>query len=192
MAAVASNRYKFPAGYSNAKYPTATNPHNTPEAPWNGAILPSPGLSKRGAAQQLAIASVPADLSTLIVTAPNGAQYKFQFVYNASVQNSPGSIKVPLPNSGASTAAQVTTALTAVLQLNPALTLEGAQVFFPWQAISGDATHVTLNYTVDGAAVAIGGTQATITVSFTSDAAFTLGATVPGKFGEAYAYLPGI
>ncbi len=192
MAEVASNRYKFPAGYANAKYPTATNPHNTPYNPWNGASLPSPGLSKRGASQQLAIASVPADLSTLIVTAPNGAQYKFQFVYNASVQNSPGSIAVPLPASGASTAAQVTTALTAVLQLAPATTLEGVKVFFPWQAISGDATHVTLNYTVDGAGNALGGTQVTITQSFLSPAVFTLGPTVPGKAGQVFAVLPGI
>ncbi len=176
--------YGFPTGYNNAKYPP-------PFRPWNGAFYPSPARQVQGASQELVIASVPADLSTLIITAPNGAQYIFQFVYNASVQNAPGSIKVPLPASGASTAAQVTTALTAVLQSVMPLNLAGQPVLLPWVAISGLPTHVTLNYTVPGLVSAIGGTQVTITQFATAPQTFVLANTVPGKCGFNGAFLHG-
>ncbi len=173
----------FPTGYAGAKY-------TSPFTPWNGSLNGfSPARKLRGGSQVLAIASVPADLSTLILNAPNGQSFLFQFVYNASVQTL--GIKVPLPLSGASTAAQVTTALNTVLAAIGGTPLAGSFIGFPWQAIQGDATHVTINWTQGGALVAPTGTQATITVSGTVVAAFVLGAIVPAKTGPVYAFLPG-
>jgi hypothetical protein len=184
MAFAVKPSYAFPAGYVGAKY-------SAPYVPWNGSLFAaSPARRLRGASQILAVASVPADLSTLIITAPNGEAFTFQFVYNASVQTL--GIKVPLPASGGSTAAQVTTALATVLASIPAFNIGSTTpVYFPWVAIQGDATHVTLNYTVAGALTAIGGTQVTISVSASAPSAFVIGTTAPGLVGPIGAFLHG-
>ncbi len=173
-----------------ASFPTGYSKYASPYTPWSGSVSAfSPARKLRGGSQILAIASVPADLSTLILNSPNGQSFTFQFVYNASVQTL--GIKVPLPASGGSTAAQVTTALAAVLGLNGGIPLSGSFVGFPWQAISGDATHVTINWTQSGALVAPSGTQATITVSGTVVPAFVLGTIVPAKSGFMGTFMSG-
>ncbi len=143
-----------------------------------------------GASQTLAVASVPADLSTLILTAPNGQAYRFQFVYNASVQTL--GIKVPLPASGASTAAQVNTALQAVLNAGQALDFStGLLVTLPWAASIVASASTEVDYTIPGAPGAIGGTQATITNPTSAAQSIGVGPIVPARIGPVSALMPG-
>ncbi len=188
MAFTKHTRYAKPPGYRYTALP--------PYTPWNGSLnASSPGRITIGASQALAIASVPANLSTLILNAPNGNQYTFQFLYGATAGTIPGAIAVPLPASGGSTAAQVTTALATALGAfsgQPLYTIGNQPIFVPWQAIQGDATHVTINWTVKGLTAAISGTQATITVSGTAESQSAVTATIPGKVGSCGAFLPSL
>lgn len=143
-----------------------------------------------GATQTLSVASVPADLSTLILNAPNGRAYTFQFVYNASVQTL--GIKVPLPAGGASTAAQVNTALQAVLNSGQALDItSGLLTTLPFSATITAAAATEVDYNVPGAPGAISGTQATITNSISTAQSISSAPIVPARIGPVAALMPG-
>ena len=185
MGAVFRN-YPRPAGYS---YPAAVA--NLAYKPWNGSLIsPSPARQRVGATQTYSVASVPADLSTFILNAPNGQSYTFQFVYNASVQTL--GIKIPLPLSGASTAAQVRAQIASILGLSGGIPIGGSFISFPWAYLTTDATHFQIQWNVAGTVNAATGTQATITQSATVASFFGLAAVLPARRGKAYAWLHGV
>lgn len=182
--AITRNKYAFPKGYTAVKGPTTYKP-------WNGSsIAASPARALLGATQIYNIASVPADLSTFILNAPNGQSYTFQFVYNASVQTT--GIKIPLPNSGSSTAAQVQTAMLGVLGAAGGTPLSGSFVGYPWLYQQTGAAQFTINWKVAGATVAATGTQATITAGAVTQQTFGTQAVVPAKVGPVYGWLHGV
>jgi len=143
-ATVITNRPKLPAGYRvySAVAIIQYNPFNGAKSAFN------PGLSQFGATQDISVSAVPADLSLLVINGPDGKAYTFQFVYNASVWSA--GIKVPLPNSGASTAAQVSAALTAVMNATFGTSFGGVTVPFPWTAAQTAAAVTTLSWTIAG------------------------------------------
>jgi hypothetical protein len=177
--------YAFPAGYRRQASPSRY-------VPWNGSLKsPSPARGLNGASQVFSVASVPADLSTFIINIPNGRSITFQFVYAGSVQT-PGTIKIPLPASGGSTAAQVATQIGTVFSLGSGTPLGGSPTVFQFTYGAQTATTFGISYTVNGAAIAPGGTQATVTVISTVAAFFTLNPVVPGRFGRNFAFLHGV
>jgi hypothetical protein len=181
--AITRNSYRFPRGYAKSRFPTTY-------IPWNGAVnSPSPGRSRLGATQVFNIASVPADLSTFILNTPDGRSFTFQFVYNASVQTL--GIKIPLPLSGASTAAQVQTAMAAVLGAGSGTPIGGSPVVFPWVYNITGAAQFRIDWSVGGTAVASSGTQATITAGAVVASVFSVQAPAPGRFGHNNAWLHG-
>ncbi len=187
MAALIKRPYGLPAGYSNARYSAPTK-----YLPWNGSLkTASPARAQGGASQTYNVASVPADLSTLIVTTPTGRVLTFQFLYAGSVLGA-GNIGIPLPASGASTAAQVTTQILSVFNAGSATPLGG--VLTPFTFIIGTTTATTfvLLWTVAGTPVAIGGTQATVTITATAAGFFAPEPVAPARFGRNYAFLHGV
>jgi len=187
MAALIRRNYGLPPGYSNAKYAAPTT-----YKPWNGSLsASSPARARGGASQTFSVASVPADLSTLILTTPTGRVLTFQFVYAGSVQTA-GTIKIPLPASGASTAAQVTTQILSVFNAGSGIPLGGVST--PFQFIIGTTTATTfvLLWTVSGPTTALGGTQATVTITATAAAFFTPEPVVPARVGRLYSFLHGV
>src|SRR6478735_2215624 len=114
-----SNRYPFPGGYrgyvafSGGAY-----------APWNGYNngANAPNNIYLGAVLQIVSSGVPTDRQIMQIFGPDEKPYNFQFLYAATAGNSPESIEVRLPASGASTAAQTMAALLAVLSLASAAT----------------------------------------------------------------------
>ncbi len=158
--------------------------------PFNGGGN-SPGTIRLGGTQSFTIGSVPADLSTFILNAPNGQSYTFQFVYNASVQTL--GIKIPLPLSGASTAAQVRAAIMGIMSLSGAFDINGVFRSFPWVALSLLTTSFEIDWRVAGALVPVSGTQATISVN--TAVAQSIARTnnvVPARFGKNYAWMSAI
>jgi hypothetical protein len=180
---ITSNDYRLPTGYQSG----VLNKYRSSVAGYS--ILRTQNRAVLGATQILNVASVPADLSTLILNPPSGPSLTFQFVYNASVQTL--GIKVPLPASGGSTAAQVTTALLAVLQVGSGTPLAGTLTRFPFVALTNTATRIEIKWLVNGTAQAITGTQATITVFATTAPAVAVDIGLPGMFGKCKAILAG-
>lgn len=190
-AAIVNNRLKFPPGYRQMAYPTRYKPYN-------GFLSAArPDSIAVAVAQLFNIASVPADLSTFILHAPNGIGgggntgfFSFQFVYNASVQTT--GIKIPLPLSGATTAAQVQTAIKAVLSQAFGTPLVGGGFALPWIYNQTGAAAFRIDWTVPGPVVPATGTQATITPGATFAAFLSVGnSVVPGRYGKNHAFLPG-
>ena len=180
---ISRNRIRLPVGYRSGS--------SSLRSSIPGYALPKvgPGRNILGATQNFTVASVPADLSTLIVNAPDGKAYTFQFVYNTSVQTL--GIKIPLPLSGASTAAQVATAVLGVVGLSGGTPISGPAVIYPWVTATPVSAHFELDYTVNGAAGAPTGTQATITVVTTAPNLNGSTSVLPGMFGKAFTLLPG-
>lgn len=184
MASPVKRRYPFPAGYRTYSQPSGYKPWN------NAANSASPARTLLGATQLYNIASVPADLSTFVLNAPNGQSYTFQFVYNASVQTL--GIKIPLPLSGASTAAQVQTAIAGVLVLAGGTTIGGTFVSFPWTYATTGAAQFRINWTVAGATALATGTQVTITAGAVAQSVFAFSAVVPATIGRNFDFLHGV
>ena len=181
--AILTNRIKFPSGYRKVS-------QVSPYTPWNGFVSGqnSPGVSQFGATYTFTVASVPADLSTIQMVGPDGKGYTFQFVYNASVQTL--GIKIPLPASGASTAAQVATAFLGVVNQASALDVLGNRIVFPWSAQQTGAAVIALNWNVAGVGNSSGVLPGTISLVVTQGG-FGQAATVPGGAGFVGAFLPG-
>lgn len=191
MARIVKNGYGFPRGYKTPYFnPGAFSPQFY--VPWNGSLISaSPARRLIGASQTFNIASVPADLSTFILNGPNGKAFPFQFVYNGSVPGA-GSITIPLPASGGSTATQVQTQIASILGLAGGSPVGGGPFLsFPWTYITVNATHFQINWNVAGTVNAITGTQATITQSATSASVFGINPVVPGRFGKNHCWLHG-
>lgn len=154
---------------------------------YNGYLGPGPETVRVGATQLYNVGAVPADLSTLILNAPNGQNYAFQFVYNSSVQTT--GIKVPLPLSGASTAAQTTTALLNILNGGSGTPFGGSLVTFPFLAPQTGAAQFRIDWRMNGLAVAATGTQGTIIPSTVIASSLGSVASVPGSAGRVFAFL---
>lgn len=189
---VSNNRYSFPSGYrgyvafSGGAY-----------APWNGYNngANTPSSSIIGAVLQFLTTGVPTDSQTLTFIGPDGKLYSFQFLYNATGESNPLAITVRLTASGSSTAAQVMTALLAILALPQAITQGGVLVKFPWTSQAVNATTSRLNFNQNGN-VSASVTPANMTV--TTIAQPTIGQTgiSPAKSvcaiaGRTGAFLPG-
>lgn len=183
---VVTNRIKFPPGY--AKLGGQVSPYK----PWNGFIsgYNSPAVVQNGATYTFTVASVPADLSHLTFIGPDGKSYDFQFVYNASVQT--GGIKVPLPNSGSSTAAQVATALFTVMNAQSSLDFTGKTVVFPWKMVLTGPAIVQTNWTIVGDGNASGSVPAGITEAIAQGGISISAAVTPAQTGFVGAFLPGV
>jgi hypothetical protein len=181
-----TNRYAFPFGYRIGV------PQPSSYVPWNGYLngYNSPQADILGPVLQFVTSAAPADLSTMTVTGYDGKVYLFQFVYNASVQTL--GIKIPLPASGASTAAQVMTAIVGVLSQGSGVTIGGQTVYFPWNFQTINATTSRLNWNVPGvpgATASPAGVAITVIASFNTP---TLTArTAVAKAGFIGAFLPG-
>ena len=180
---VLTSQYKFPPGYRRIVA-------NAPYLPFNGFIsgANSPAASQFGATYEYTVASVPGDLSQMALTGPDGKTYTFQFVYNTSVQNA--GIKVPLPASGGSTAAQVAIQLLSVVQQAFAFDFAGNKIVFPWAATQTGAAKVALNWTIAGRGNATSALPAQISQVITQGG-FGLGQSAPALVGPMGAFLPG-
>jgi len=184
-AAITRNRYKLPPGYHRWTAPGKYAPYS------GSSAVPSPARVKNGASQLYTIASVPADLSTFILNPPNGqAGYKFQFIYTPGTADLL-TIPILLAAGGASTAAQVQTAMAAVLGAIGGTPLTQAFEYFPWKYATVAAAQFRIDWTIDGTAVAATGTQATITPGAVTVPFFTLGPIIPGSSGHRFSWLAG-
>lgn len=183
---VISNRYSFPLGYRHVGTPVFP-------APWNGFLsgTNSPQATILGAVLQIVTSAAPADLSTFSFGGPDGKQYLFQFVYNASVQTL--GIKIPLPLSGASTAAQVMTQIAGVLSLPTGVIIGGGIAVFPWnfQTINGTTSRINFNYPGPVGSTSVPTGVALTIIAPTSVAALSSTSPVPGKVGPLGAFLQG-
>lgn len=183
VAPLASNRYSCPKGYRQYPGPRYI--------PWNSFVSPgSPGLIILGAVQQLNISAVPPDLSTLTLVAPDGSGGTiFQLVYNASVWGT--GIKVPLPASGASTAAQTATQLLSILSQKSGVDFNGVTHFYPWVASAVSATQIAISWTVAGANRAPELPANILSVNTSAQSYSAGNAIVPGIQGKTFSFLPG-
>jgi hypothetical protein len=167
---ITSNRYKLPRGYSSYIAVPYFGGYYTP---WNGYNngANSPGAVILGAVTSISIASVPPNSSVMTFTDSIGREYSFQFLYPATL---PGNnvVAVDLPNGGASTAAQVTTALLAALQ-SPQTDSDEIQV--SW-TVNGNEQDIT---TPDG-----------ISRETVSSTSLNLSSVLPGAVGPIRATLP--
>ncbi len=183
VASLVTNQYKFPKGYRQLPAVVSYKPNN--------GFLPSasPARSDFGASQEFTIAAVPADLAQVTLFPPSGqfGQISFQFVYNGSVWAN--GVKIPLPASGGSTAAQVTTAWLAVLQQASGLTFQGVNVPFQWVAQQTGSNKITVSYITAGPITSTS-VPANIT-QVSSPGGFSLGVVVPSKFGQVSSFAPG-
>jgi hypothetical protein len=183
---ILTNRYRFPQGYRSGVF----NPAQY--LPWNGfnSGNNSPGAFMLGAVLDLIATGVPTDLQTLQFTDPRtGFVYVFQFVYAAGVWNQ--GIKIPLPNSGSSTAAQVITAVAGVLGLASGVTFAGDTVSFPWAPQQVNSTTYRLNFLVPGNP-GPSVTPANMTQTLSTPYGTTqLGVVSPAVAGRGFATLPG-
>jgi hypothetical protein len=185
-ASVISNRPSLPFGYRRGVLGLPL----TKYLPFNGGGN-SPGTIRTGTTQAYAIGSVPADLSTFILNAPNGQSFTFQFVYNASSPST--GITIPLPLSGASTAAQVRAAMAAVLGASGSNNFGGGFQSFPWVFLPLLTANFEIDWKVAGTAVAATGTQATITPgAVVAQSTQRTNLVVPGRFGKNFAWLPAV
>lgn len=189
---ISNNKYVFPSGY-RSYVAVSTGAY----VPWNGYNngANAPNNTILGAVVQFAATGVPTDAQIMSISGPNGRTYKFQFLYNASVGTDPDAIIVRLPNSGSSTAAQVITALLAVLSAGSGSTEGGATVVFPWVGQSVNATTCRINFTANGA---VTGTIAPANMAITTPDSPTPGQSgistsrsVCASAGPAGAFLPG-
>jgi hypothetical protein len=140
-------------------------------------------------------AGVPADEEVLVIGLSDDKFYRFQFLYAGTPGSDPDSVEVPLPNSGLSTAAEVMTALLAVLLLSSAFNQAGDEVYFPWVAQSVNPTTSRINLTT---AASVTGSFGVTNVTITAISQPTLGFTglgtshgIPGSLGKLGAFLPG-
>ncbi len=177
--AIITNRLKFPPGYFRPapKYSV-----------FSGALANyGPQAALVGDVTDVATTAAPADLSSITLNGPNGVQYEFQFVYNASVQTR--GIKVPLPASGGSTAAQVTAQLLSVLGAKSGVDINGVTFVYPWRAAQTASNIVSLNWTFNGR---ITSTSSPSGITLTTTAGTrSSNAVVPGSVGFLGALLPG-
>jgi hypothetical protein len=146
-APVQNNRYPFPSGYRG--YVAFSSGAYTP---WNGYNngANAPNNTFLGAVLQFVASGVPTDGQVMTLFGPDGVTYKFQFLYNSTAGSDPNAVIVRLTASGSSTAAQVMTAMLAVLSLSQAFTEGGALVRFPWVAQSINSTTSRINWTANG------------------------------------------
>jgi hypothetical protein len=144
---IANNRYPFPSGYRGyvAFSPSVYVPWNGYE---NGANTPSSSII--GAVLQVVASGAPTDKQSLIIIGADGLPYQFQFLYAGTPGDQPTAFEVPLPNSGASTAAQVIAALLAVVSLAEGTDQNGDIRQFNWVAQPINATTLRLNSTMNG------------------------------------------
>lgn len=183
---ITSNRYKLPRGYSSYIAVPYFGGYYTP---WNGYNngANSPGAVILGAVTSISIASVPPNSSVMTFTDSIGREYSFQFLYPATL---PGNnvVAVDLPNGGASTAAQVTTALLAALQ-SPQTDSDGDPVSFPWVADQTGADEIQVSWTVNGNEQDIT-TPDGISRETVSSTSLSLSSVLPGAVGPIRATLP--
>lgn len=135
---------------------------------WNGKYpLPGqPNIQRSFSRITFLINSVPADLSTLILSPPVGAPITFQFVKVGSVQNLGLPISIP---AGAGSVAATQAAMVAAFNSGSGIPLGGAgRVWLPFKAVPLNADSVTLQYHLPGPANGVAGTQATIQVTNTN------------------------
>lgn len=183
---ILSNRYPFPLGYRRAVFASTY-------VPWNGFVSGnnSPQSAILGATLQIVTSGAPTDLSTLQIIGADGKLYVFQFVYNGTVQTL--GIKIPLPASGASTAAQVMTQIASVLSLSGGFPITGPAVVYPWSYQSINATTSRLNASLSGF---MGPSVAPANVAVTTISGnTTFGLTsgiCPARVGSVGAFLPGV
>jgi hypothetical protein len=175
----------FPPGYKHTAAPLGYNPWN------NSKIAASPARVKVGAIQVFNVGSAPADLSTFILNAPNGQSYTFQFAYAGSIPTT--GITVRLPNSGASTAAQVLTAIAGVLALAGGQNVGGAFQAFPWAYATTGATQFQVQWQMAGVTKAATGTTFGVAITAGAVTAWTFGfqTIVPGNAGPVFSWMHG-
>lgn len=185
MATLTTNRLSPPPGYRKPYASAAVF------SVWNGAPGLSPASQLLGARQTLTVSAVPADLTTMTLSGPDGVNYLFQFVYNASTQTQ--GIKIPLPLSGASTPAQVQAAISAVIGQASAFTFGGVKVTFPWFASVLSATAAEVDWTIAGPIVSTA-TPAGITAATVyqfSPTGYRRVVPFPAMAGPVAGFLPG-
>ncbi len=178
---IITNRYGFPPGYRTAVF--------KPYSVWNGFVgsLNGPGATFQGAVISITASAAPADLSLLDITGPDGKLYTFQFVYAASALTH--GIKIPLPASGASTAAQVMTAINGVVGLASGVDFGGATVIYPWVRQGVSAVVSLLNFTSGGPVTSFSA-PAGIGIAAVSQGGFTSIGVAPAKVGRGFGFLP--
>lgn len=190
---IKSNQYKFPAGYRGYVAFLGGGAY----VPWNGYNngVNSPNAAILGAVVQFVATGVPTDLQVMTIFGPDGKAYKFQFLYNGTAGNTPDAISVPLPNSGASTAAQVMTALTTILNTPAPFNQANVPVPLPWVAQTINSTTTRINLTIPGNVTStVAPANITITVPSQQSVGKTgIGAAMamPASLGKAGAFLPG-
>jgi hypothetical protein len=156
--------------------------------PWNNSpVATAPTIEQLGAVAVLTATATPADLSTISLTI-NGIVYQFQFVYNTSVQTL--GIKVPLPNSGVSTNAQVNTALLAVVSLAGGTDIVTGEKTFPWVAGQTGSAQTTISLTTNNPITA-SSFAVNVTGVLTAGTVGVIGSQVPGKVGASARYQRG-
>lgn len=142
-----------------------------------------------GATMIITVGTTPADLSTLIITAPNGKVFTFQFQY--TVGGNPLFIKIPLPAGGASTTAQVITQMLLIMG-NALAGVPLGFTGFPWNLTQTAANAIRINYTVAGTATAITGTTTGVELvssSLITSSFSAANAVIPGIWGKNFAFL---
>ena len=157
--------------------------------PFNGFPQPpyAPSFAKFGTIIEATVASAPADLSTFIVAASDGASYTFQFVRAGSVPSVGIPVAVP---AGGGTAAQTATALLAAINAGSGVeTGTGRVRYFPFKAVTVSAAVFDIYFTTAGFTAAMSGTQATITFVNIPNGGAPYSPTVPGRVGGRFAFM---
>lgn len=179
---IVSNRLSLPPGY--AKYASVYTP-------WNGYSngINSPAAVIIGSILDISASGAPADLSSFTIHNPGASEesYQFQFVYNGSVQTQ--GIGIPLPNSGASTAAQVITAIATVMNQVSGTDIDNNVIPFPWTIDQVTATELRVEWKVNGNSTSFAFPTG-ITITTESQPSFSVGSLVPGSLGKLGAALP--
>ena len=188
--AILDNQYRLPYGsVSLQKYNQQASLVYIPFNGWRPhQYAPNNNRSTR-TIMILTIASVPADLSTLILSGPDEVAYKFQFVRAGSVATVGFPIAVP---AGGGTVAQTQAAIVAAINAGAGVQTDvlGVTRYFPFTAAPSGGTVVNVTTTIPGPVAVIAGTQATITATYSQSP--LLGLLYPGSVGKLAAAVCGI
>lgn len=189
-AAILNNRLHLPPGYRALSNTGSLVKYK----PYNGFLSGAFNTIIVGVTQLISFIGspgAPADLSTLVITAPNGRVFNFQFQYTAG--GNPLSIKIPLATGAASTSAQVLAAVLAIFQNKTAGVSLGYDAF-PWVAVQTGAAQLRLDYNVAGAADSVSGTSvdAESVLPGARVASFqSTNPVLPGIWGKNFCFLDG-
>ena len=175
-----NNRIKFPKGYF--KYPFVKG--------YDGIYQNlSPVKAVLGATLTFTLAAAPANHATEAFTAPNGNVFTFEILYPAALATA-GNIGVPLASGAGSSAAQVATALLAVMNAGSVTPQGGVPTVLPWNMTQTGAAQLRVNFNVGGNSVGASGAVVASTDAIAAQS-FSYNHVVPGRFGRNYAILPG-